>query len=218
MLFTKSSTPEFNPKQSVMSMLETLPIELFQEIASYLHFLDKKALSIASKKCNTMTGMCECPDQLTWLIHLCGSPARVHGPLCENPKVFRDLVFTLPHYLAKNLGFISLQTKIEELVLPYFPRRFPQDTLLYYYMTVARDFAKSVLHGPNSACLDTTPSSNSGGLGIAQLPPRFYWIQIERESAHLIEWLEQQKPTDLQRRNAVSHVCVSTIDVSRRRA
>ena len=58
-------------------MLEALPVELFRGFTSYQSFLDKKALSIASQKCNAMTGVCKCPDHLTWLIHLCRSPAKL---------------------------------------------------------------------------------------------------------------------------------------------
>ena len=124
-------------------MLEALAVELFRGIASYLSFLDRKALSITSQKCNAMTGVYKRPDPLTWLIYLCRSPATLQGPLLENPGLFGDLIFSLRDYLEYQNGtLISPNAEIEELVSPYFPPvSFPESTLLYYYMTVARDFS-----------------------------------------------------------------------------
>ena len=167
-----------------MSMLESLPVELFRETASYLKFLDKKALSVASKRCNAMTGICECPDRLTWLIHLCRCPTKLHGPLFENPKLFRDLIFRL-NLTYTNGRLISLKAEIEDLVSPYFPKIFPESTLVYHYMTVARDFVKSASRISDTAGLPTTP-----------LTPGYYWGRIESEAVYIIGWLERQKPTE----------------------
>ena len=191
-----------------MSMLETLPVELFRELAGYLKFLDKKALSIASKRCHTMTGHFECPDHLTWLIHLCRSPAKFHGPLFENPKVFRDLVFSVHGYLLYKYGrMIALKVDIEDLESPYFQKAFPESSLGYYYMTVAHDFVKSILQ-----------TSDATGLDTARISPRYYWVRIENDTAYVLEWLERQKPTDIDCCKAVPRVSSSTIDTCKRHA
>ena len=167
-----------------MSMPEALPVELFREVASYLTFLDKKALSIASRRCHTMTGRFECPDQLTWIIHLCRSPARFHRPVFENPMAFRELIFIVYYYLLNGHGKIGTRkVELEELVSPYFPKTFPKSTLVYYYMTVAQDFVKSAIQISDAAGLDTAPQT-----------PRFYWGHIKGETAYMIEWLERQTP------------------------
>ena len=96
-------------------MLEVLPVELFRGLTSYLSFLDKKALSIASRKCNAMTGVYKCSDPLTWLIHLCRSSAKLQGPLLDNPGPFGDLIFSLRDYLEYQNGtLISPKAEIEE--------------------------------------------------------------------------------------------------------
>ena len=170
-------------------MLEALPVELFRAIASYLSFLDKKALSIASRKCNAMTEVCRCPDHLTWLIHLCHSPARLQGPLLENPGLFGDLIFSLREYLEYQNGkLISLKAEIEELVSPYFPKSFPKSTLLYYSMTVARDFS-------------AYRNSDAAGLSPGPLSPRYYWDPIESESMCVIGRLDRMaRKTDTKMR------------------
>ena len=191
-----------------MSMLEALPVELFRELAGYLKFLDKKALSIASKRCHTMTGHFKCPDQLTWLIHLCRSPAKFHGPLFENPKVFRDLIFSVHGYLLYKYGrMIALKVDIEDLVSPYFQKAFPESSLGYYYMTVAYDFVKSILQ-----------TSDAAGLDTARISPKYYWGRIENETAYVMEWLERQKPTEIDCCKAVPRVSFSTIDICKRHA
>ena len=85
-------------------MLKDLPVELFYGVTSYLNFLDNKALSIASRKCNAMREVCKCPDHLTWLIHLCRSPAKLQGPLLENPGLFGALISSLREYLEYQNG------------------------------------------------------------------------------------------------------------------
>ena len=192
----------------INNMLECLPLELFLEVASYLTFIDKKAVSIASRRCHSMTGRFGCPNQLTWLIHLCRSPARFHEPLSENPKVFRDLIFSVHSYLVYKYGkMIALQMDIEELVSPYFPKTYPESMLVHYYMTVAHDFVKSAIQCSDAAGLDTAP-----------LTPRYFWGRIESETAYVIEWLERQKPTEVNCCKAVSHASYSRIDICKRRA
>ena len=187
-----------------MSMLESLPVELFRETASYLTFLDKKALSVASKRCNAMTGSCECPDRLTWLIHLCRCPTKLHGPVLENPKLFKDLIFSL-NLSCTNGRLIPSKAEIEDLVSPYFPKIFPESTLVYHYMTVARDFVKS-----------TIPISDTARLPTATLTPRYYWGRIESEAAYIIGWLERQKPTERPCCNTSSRLDSSLVDTADR--
>ena len=156
-----------------MGVLEALPVEIFREIASPLHFLDKKALSIASKRCRTMTGEFECPDQLTWFIYLCQSPKELHGPLYENPWYFRDLLFGLHGQIASSVRMNhAFSIGVGELLSPhYFPRPFPESTLAHHYMTVARDFAKSAPRSSAATDLETTTSP---------------WIWIEDETSFTI--------------------------------
>lgn len=190
-----------------MSVLEALPVELFREVVSYLNFLDKKALSIASERCRTMTGHFECPDQLVWLIHLCRYPVELNGPLYEKSQVFRNLIFSVHGYLVHRYGrMITLKVDIEELVSPYFPKAFPESTLVYYYMTVAQDYVKSAIQ-----------ISDAAGLNTAPLTPRYFWGRIESETAYFIEWLERQKATEVQCCKAVSHASCSRIDICKRR-
>ncbi len=161
-------------------MLEALPVELFHNVASYLHFLDKKALSTASRRCNTKIGHFECPDQLTWLVHLCRCPANLHSPLFENPEAFRDLISSVNLHVFCNIGRPStIKVDFEGLVSPYFSTPFPESSLLYNYMTVARDFVQSAIRIPVAAGLDTCPAT-----------PRFFWGQIKDETAKIIRWLE----------------------------
>ena len=171
-------------------MLEALPVELFRGIASYLSFLDRKALSITSQKCNAMTGVYKCPDPLTWLIYLRRSPAKLQGPLLDNPGLFGDLIFSLREYLEYQNGtLISPKAEIEELISPYFPpKSFPKSTLLYYYMTVARDFS-------------AYRNSDAAGLSPGPLSPRYYWDPIESESMCVIRRLDRMaQKTDAKRR------------------
>lgn len=189
-------------------MLEALPVELFREIASYLTFLDKKALSVASRKSHSMTGQFKCPNQLTWLIYLCRSPVKFHAPLFENPKIFRDLIFSVNSYLVYKYGnMIALKVGIEELLSPYFPKTPPESMLVHYYMTLAQNFVKSAIQSSDAAGLDTAP-----------LTPRYYWDRIERETAYVIERLERQKPTEIHCCKAVSRVSYSRMDRCKRHA
>ena len=131
-----------------------------------------------------MTGRFECPDQLTWLIHLCRSPARFHRPVFENSMAFRQLIFVVYCALVNRHGLLkTLKVELEELVSPYFPKTFPKSTLIYYYMTVAQDFGKSAIQISDAAGLDAAPQT-----------PRFNWGHIKGETAYLIEWLETQTP------------------------
>lgn len=183
-------------------MLEALPLELFRDIASYLTFLDKKALSTASRKCHFKTGDFECPNQLTWFIHLCRSPVKFHKPLFENPKVFRDLIFSVHSYLVCKYGrMMTLKVDIEELVSPYFPKTFPESMLVHYYMTEAQGFVRSAIQISEAAGLDTAP-----------LSPRYYWGRIESETTYVIQYLERQKPTEANCCQAVSHITYSRVD------
>ena len=187
-------------------MLEALPVELFREVASYLDFLDKKALSIASNKCHTMNQHFRCPDQLTWLIYLCRSPAKFHGPLFENPKVFKDLIVSVYECLVNHLRrTVTLKVHVEELVLPYFPKTFPESTLVHYYMTVAQHFVKSAIQISDAAGLDTAAPP-------VRLTPRYFWGRIESETAFVIDWLERQKLTEVHCCKAISNVSYSRID------
>ena len=191
-----------------MSMLEVLPVELFREVTSYLTFLDKKALSITSKRCHTRTGHIECPDQLTWFIHLCRCPIKFHGPLFENPKVFRDLIFNVHGYLVYQYSpMMAIKVDIEELASPYFLKAFPESTLVHYYMTVARNFVNSAIQTSDATAIDKSP-----------LSPKYYWGRIESETAYVIEWLERQKPTEFHYWKAVPRISFSRIDRCRRRA
>ncbi len=161
-------------------MLEALPVELFHNVASYLHFLDKKALSTASRRRNAKIGHFECPDQLTWLVHLCRCPANLHSPLFENPEAFRDLISSVNLYVRRKYEWPStIKVDFEALESPYFPRPFPESTLLYHYMTIARDSVQSAIQIPVAAGLD--PS-----LAI----PRNFWGQIKDETADVVRWLE----------------------------
>ena len=161
-----------------MSMLEALPVELFHNVASYLHFLDNKALSTASRRCHAKIGHFECPDQLTWLVHLCRCPANLHSPLFENPEAFRDLIAHASKYVLRK-DFMWSTIDFEALESPYFPKPFPESTLFYYYMTVARDSVQSAIRNSVAAGLDTS-----------RAPPRYVWGQIKTETANVIRWLE----------------------------
>ena len=183
-------------------MLEALPVELFREVASYLTFLDKKTLSLASKKCHSKTGYFECPNLLTWLIHLCRCPVEFHGPLFANPRVFRDLIFNVHSYLVYKYGRMTTlcDVDVEELVSPYFPKPFPESMLVHYYMTEAHGFVKSAIESSDAAGLDTAP-----------LSPRYYWGRIESETTYIIQSLERQKPTEANCCQAVSQVNYSKV-------
>ena len=56
-----------------MATLERLPAELLHEVASYLAFFDRKALSITSKSLHSQSGPLKCPNKSEWIIHLCQS-------------------------------------------------------------------------------------------------------------------------------------------------
>ena len=167
-----------------MGLLEALPVEVFGEVVSNLKYLDKKALSLASRRCYAMTGNNQCPDHLTWLIHLCRSPAKSHGPLFEKPWLFRDVIIKQFRYLMYKYELrrpMSPIAEIEELLSPYFPKAFPESTLYYYYMTVARDFAKSVIGNSDTAGLDTVETIS-----------RHIWGHIETKTELIIGWLSDR--------------------------
>lgn len=127
-----------------MSVLEALPIELFGEMASYLNFWDKKALSITSKCCHTMIGRFECPNQLTWLIYQCRDQVRFHEPLYGGPQAPRSVIFQYirsPRRQVRKDG--PLKVDIEELMSPYFPKCFPECKFSHYCMMVAQDDVRS---------------------------------------------------------------------------
>ena len=190
-------------------MLEALPVELFHEIASYLTFPDKKALSIVSRRCHFMTGQFECPNQLAWFIHLCRSPVKFQGPLFENPMAFRGLTSSVyAHLVLRYRGTIAVKVDMEELMSSYFPyKTFPESMLIHYYMTVAQGFAKSVIE-----------ISDAAGLGNASLTPRCYFGRIENETSYVLEWLEHQKPTEIHCCKAVPCPGYSGNNIWRRRA
>lgn len=163
-----------------MSLLEALLVELFRDMAGYLEFLDKKALSIASKTCHAKTGNFKCPDQLTWFIHLCRFPPELQSPLIQDPQAFRFLIFdVLTHVICG--GVICLKVDMRGLTSRYFPKSFPESTLIYYYSTVARDFAKSVIE------LLDVPRSDA-----ASRVSRDFWGGIQSDTIEIIEWLDQR--------------------------
>lgn len=167
-----------------MSILESLPVEVFDEVVSNLKYLDKKALSLASRRCYAMTGNNQCPDHLTWLIYLSRSPAKFHGPLFENTRLFRDVIIKQFRYLVykhESRRPIVPKAEIEELLSPYFQKAFPESTLYYYYMTVARDFAKSVIGNSDTAGLDTVGTIS-----------RQFWGDIEKMTELIIRWLSER--------------------------
>lgn len=164
-----------------MSILEALPVEIFRKVVSNLIYLDKEALSLASRRCYAMTGNNQCPDHLTRLIHLCQSPAEFHGPLFENAELFRDVILKQYQYLMykyEQQWPVSHKAEAEELLSPYFPKAFPKSTPLYCYMIVARDFARTVIG-----------NSDTAGLDIAETIYRYFWGQIETMTVHIIGWL-----------------------------
>ena len=172
-----------------MSRLEALPVELFWEVTSYLHFLDKKALSIASTRCNAMTGKVKSPNVLTWFIHLCRSPARFHDLLlARKTELFGALIFRLHRYLTRRRARLELiNADIEMLLSPYFPNRpFAESTLLHLYLSEARDFARRAIQTAGPADLDPAP-----------MTPGFFWHMIEKDATFLIGWLEATEPTEI---------------------
>ena len=68
-------------------LINTLPVEIFKQITSYLNFPDKKSLQLASRRTNWLVGNVECRSAREWLWHLkfTAHHNRHHGHLnvCE---------------------------------------------------------------------------------------------------------------------------------------
>ncbi len=56
---------------SSLSPLEKLPLEIFYQISEELTFFDKKSVQILSKQMYYATGPLECPNPLSWIMHVC---------------------------------------------------------------------------------------------------------------------------------------------------
>lgn len=54
-----------------MGKLSELPVELMPQVANYLNFLDRRVFSSTSGQCRALTGVVECPDEISRLAHLC---------------------------------------------------------------------------------------------------------------------------------------------------
>ena len=169
-----------------MSLLEALPPELFHEVTSHLHFLDKKVLSMTSKNCNARTGKLKCPNLLIWHVHLRRSPTEFHKPSFQESDLFGKLITRLQIYLGSRKRREAPNTTIEELLSPYFPKPSPQSTLLYLYVVVIRDFAREAVR-----------AAGTEGLGVVLVTSAQFWGMIERYAAFLVGWLERTKPTEV---------------------
>jgi len=82
-----------------MNLLEKLPVELFHQVASYLGFLDRKAISCTSNYCHVLIGPVKFPDQLSWITHLCRTPpTSLADPMLSRPIEVVDCLIRMMHY------------------------------------------------------------------------------------------------------------------------
>lgn len=148
-----------------MSILERLPVEIFHEITSCLIFQDQKALSTTSKQCHALVGPLKCPDELSWITHVCRlPPLYTTNHVLQHPKGVLNVLFKVYYRLIYD-DFWDLDDTsrhpvtlerygrkphdpvcpIEPLLLPYFDRPFPESTLAHWYFSLMHDFAVAAL-------------------------------------------------------------------------
>lgn len=185
-----------------MSSLEKLPTEIFQQIIGYLAFIDKKALSLASRRCHALVGQIECPDKVSWIIHVCHFPrSSIGNELILHPEpIERLLEETASKLMADTYdpGFkdanwhpgmrINLQKHFrfgdpnlpsEPLLVPYFNEPFPKSTFAHAFFRAVHNFAAEAipLSGRYEGCRAI----------------RTIWRRVEEESQEHLEWLAQRK-------------------------
>ena len=184
-----------------MASLEQLPPELFHQVASYLAFVDKKALAAVSNQLHTYLGPISCPDQLSWIIHCCHSPSpEANNPVLLHPDIVLEHLRTMRRKLncfrhwhlhdsgglldTNNIKWYDGKLPGKSLLMPYFKDSFPNSTLACFYFHTIHGFAASAIS--LSGC--KTRSNSTYGKSTAT------WRQIELESGWSLTWLRQRRP------------------------
>lgn len=187
-----------------MSSLEKLPMELFNEVSSYLAFFDKKALSMTCKQNHALIGTLLCPDQISWIVHFSHSAATksVDDPLLLLPS----MVLNALEKTSRKLNFdeywdiddISLRFggertitrrkdtdfPVEAMLLPYFDRAFPQSTIAYFFFQSTHGFVTSAIPILETAFKRTFMYAELNEL----------WRKIVQESRRDMAWLARRIP------------------------
>jgi hypothetical protein len=190
-----------------MSKLENLPVEIFRAITSHLIFQDLKALSTTSKECYIRVGPLECPDQLSWITHLCRiTPVTTTSYLLHHSKDVLDHVLQMYYRLIYD-DFWDLDDTshhpvtrdrygrrphdpdcpTEPLLLPYFDRPFPQSTLAYWYFELINEFAAKALDIIEMTILEEESMQN-----LREWEKE--WWEIAHKSRLDLGWLARRKP------------------------
>lgn len=186
-----------------MSPLEKLPVEIIDQVACYLAFFDKKALSATSKGFHLLLRPIKCPDETAWIIHLCRSPpTSLADPLLLRPKDVMEILTKTSRRLiydahwdpsdvvqtwggGQDVGRSSVtRNLIEPLLLPYFDEAFPKSTMAHFYFRCIHNFAAA-------AILVSEGASSRLTMWAAM---NRYWRRVERESRLDLEWLARRIP------------------------
>ncbi|KAK3178129.1 hypothetical protein OEA41_000262 [Lepraria neglecta] len=168
-----------------MSILERLPVEIFHEITSCLVFQDQKALSITSKQCHALVGPLKCPDELSWITHLCRLPPfNTNNDLLQHPKDVLDVLFKMYYRLIYD-DFWDLDDRSRHPVT--LERPFPQSTLAHWYCSLIHDFAVAALRN-----VETTMFKEAWMWKLTEWEVE--WREIVYESQLDLRWLARRKP------------------------
>ncbi|CAF9939413.1 hypothetical protein IMSHALPRED_001338 [Imshaugia aleurites] len=186
-----------------MSPLEKLPVEILDQVAGYLAFFDKKALSTTSKDLHVLLGLIRCPDELAWIIHLCRSPpTSLADPLLQRPKDVMEILTKTSRKLiydahwdasdvvqtwsySRDVGRSNVtRFPIEPLLLPYFDEAFPKSTVVHFYFRCIHNYAAA-------AILVSEGASSRRTMWAAM---NRCWRRVERESRLDLEWLARRTP------------------------
>ena len=132
--YRKLSSISLKPGHSTYSLspLESLPVEIFELISEPLAFFDKKSLQMASKQTRHLMGPIQCPDPVSWIMHICWTARNsgVYDYTLINPHKIAGIVKGMSwrlgstefiHNIHGQAQIVRMGYRSQDIRYPYFP-------------------------------------------------------------------------------------------------